>query len=184
MWGFHDFLRQKSSSLFMLLGWSSVPVASIMILSIYLGLVKRILVFWSWVRYPKLMSSPATSASFEWSPIVILHSSVSIEWPLCSVRHDRTQRCYCISTVSAILGRSWLDKGRWNFSPGGRPNQLVMCPKGILLMWYIEQEGEWVRTLAGRSSRKWRAQRICQSIQPFCLKLFLTMAPPCDVTSV
>jgi hypothetical protein len=31
MRGFHDLFRQKPSSLFILLGWSSIPVASLMI---------------------------------------------------------------------------------------------------------------------------------------------------------
>jgi hypothetical protein len=35
--GFHDLLRQKPSSLFILLGWSSI--ASLMMRSMYLGLV-------------------------------------------------------------------------------------------------------------------------------------------------
>jgi hypothetical protein len=52
MRGFHDLLRQKPSSLFMLMGWSSVSVAGLMMQSMDLDLVERILVFWSWIQYP------------------------------------------------------------------------------------------------------------------------------------
>lgn len=47
MKGFPDWLRQRSFSLFMMLGWSSVSVAFLIILSIYMALVDRILVYWS-----------------------------------------------------------------------------------------------------------------------------------------
>jgi len=36
-------------SLFMLLGWNSISKALLMIWSIHLGLVEKILVFWSWM---------------------------------------------------------------------------------------------------------------------------------------
>jgi hypothetical protein len=42
--GFHDLLRQKPSSLFILLGWSSISIASLMMPSMYLGLVERMVV--------------------------------------------------------------------------------------------------------------------------------------------
>jgi hypothetical protein len=54
---FHDLLRQKSSSLFMLLWWNStVPL---MIRSMYLGLMMRILVLWSCTWCPMLILCPA-----------------------------------------------------------------------------------------------------------------------------
>jgi hypothetical protein len=47
--GFHDWLRQRPSSLFMLFGCSSISVASLINRSIYLDLVDRILVSLSWI---------------------------------------------------------------------------------------------------------------------------------------
>jgi hypothetical protein len=45
MRGFHNLLRQKPSSLFILLGWSSVSLVSLMIRPIYLGFVES-MVMW------------------------------------------------------------------------------------------------------------------------------------------
>jgi hypothetical protein len=45
MRGLHDLLRQKPSSLFMLMGWSSISTASLMMRSMYLELVVRMAVF-------------------------------------------------------------------------------------------------------------------------------------------
>jgi hypothetical protein len=42
---FHDLVRQKASSLFILLGRSSISIASLMMLSMYLGLMERMVVF-------------------------------------------------------------------------------------------------------------------------------------------
>jgi hypothetical protein len=42
MRGFHDLLREKPSSLFMLLGWNSIYIASLMIWSIHLDFLARI----------------------------------------------------------------------------------------------------------------------------------------------
>jgi hypothetical protein len=53
MRGFHDLLRQKPSSLFMLLGRGSI--ISLTMQSVYLDLAERILVSWSWMLSPKLM---------------------------------------------------------------------------------------------------------------------------------
>jgi len=47
--GFHDFLREKPSPLFMLLGWSSISITSLMMHSIHLDFIVRILVSWNWV---------------------------------------------------------------------------------------------------------------------------------------
>jgi hypothetical protein len=55
MRGFHDLLRQKPFSLFILLGWSSILIASLMMRSMYLGLVERMVVLCSWMRCPKLI---------------------------------------------------------------------------------------------------------------------------------
>jgi hypothetical protein len=55
MRGFHDLLKQKPSSLFILLGWSSISIVSLIMRSMYLGLVERMVVFCSWMRCPKLM---------------------------------------------------------------------------------------------------------------------------------
>jgi hypothetical protein len=55
MRGFHDSLRQKSSSLFILLGCSSIKIVSLMMQSMYLGLVERMAVWCSWMLCPKLI---------------------------------------------------------------------------------------------------------------------------------
>jgi hypothetical protein len=60
MRGFHDLLGQKPSTLFILLGWGSFSIASLMI-SIYLGLVERMLVLSSCMECPKLMLCPTMS---------------------------------------------------------------------------------------------------------------------------
>jgi hypothetical protein len=44
--GFHDQLKQRPSSLFMLLGCSSISKASLIIQSMYLDLEERVLVSW------------------------------------------------------------------------------------------------------------------------------------------
>jgi hypothetical protein len=48
MRGFYDLLRQKPSSLFISLGWSSISIASLMMQFMYLDLVGRMLVFCSY----------------------------------------------------------------------------------------------------------------------------------------
>jgi hypothetical protein len=50
MRGFHDQLRRRPSSLFMLFGCSSISMASLIIWSMYLDLVDRMVVSWSWMR--------------------------------------------------------------------------------------------------------------------------------------
>jgi hypothetical protein len=47
MRGFHDWLRRRPSSVFMLLGCSSISVFSLIIHSMYLDLVERMVVLWS-----------------------------------------------------------------------------------------------------------------------------------------
>jgi hypothetical protein len=56
---FHDLLREKPTSLLMLLRWSLISIASMMILYIYLDLLDRILVLCSWIRWPRFMLSSA-----------------------------------------------------------------------------------------------------------------------------
>jgi hypothetical protein len=51
---FHDWLRQRPSSLFMLLGCSLISTASLIIRSMHLDLVNRTLVSWSWIQWPRL----------------------------------------------------------------------------------------------------------------------------------
>lgn len=46
MRGLLDFLRQKPSSVFILLGWSTIPILALMVQSTYPCLVERILVLW------------------------------------------------------------------------------------------------------------------------------------------
>jgi hypothetical protein len=61
MRGFHDLLREKSSSLLILLGWSLISVASLAIRSIYLDLLARMLVLCSWMRWPRFMVCSTTA---------------------------------------------------------------------------------------------------------------------------
>jgi hypothetical protein len=61
MRGFHDRLRQRPSSLFMLFVFSSISMASLISRSMYLDLVDRILVSWSWIRCPRLMLYSVTA---------------------------------------------------------------------------------------------------------------------------
>jgi hypothetical protein len=56
---FDDQLRQRPFSLFMLLGWFSISVASLIIRSTCLDLVDRILVVWSLMQEPMLMMCSA-----------------------------------------------------------------------------------------------------------------------------
>jgi hypothetical protein len=53
--GFHDWLRRRLSSLFMLFGCSSISMASLIIWSMYLDLVDRMVVSWSWMQWFRLM---------------------------------------------------------------------------------------------------------------------------------
>jgi pimeloyl-ACP methyl ester carboxylesterase len=61
MRGFRDLLRQKTSSLFIVLGWSSISIASLMMQSMYLDLVERMVVLCSRMRCPKLILCSATA---------------------------------------------------------------------------------------------------------------------------
>jgi hypothetical protein len=74
MRGFHDLLRQKPYSLFILLGWSSISVTSPMMQSMYLGLVERMVVFCSWIWCPKLLlcSAMADLSGCSRVPLVLL----------------------------------------------------------------------------------------------------------------
>jgi hypothetical protein len=56
MRGFHDQLgRWRPSSLLVLLGCSSISVAFLIIQYMYIDLVERMVVFWSWIQWPRLM---------------------------------------------------------------------------------------------------------------------------------
>jgi hypothetical protein len=65
--GFHDWLRQRPSSLFMSLGYSSISLASLINWSMYLDLMDRILVSWRWIRCPQLMLCSATADLSGWA---------------------------------------------------------------------------------------------------------------------
>jgi hypothetical protein len=53
--GFHDRLRQRPSSLFMLFGCSSSSMFYLISRSMYPYLMDRFLVSWSWIRCPRLL---------------------------------------------------------------------------------------------------------------------------------
>jgi len=54
MRGFHDWLMQRPSSLFVFV-CGSISMVSLIICSMYLDLVDRMLVFWIWIQLPRLM---------------------------------------------------------------------------------------------------------------------------------
>jgi hypothetical protein len=66
MRGFQDVLREKPSSLFRLVGYSSVFVTSLMIRSMRLNFLVRILVFYSCIQWPRLMLCSATADFSGW----------------------------------------------------------------------------------------------------------------------
>jgi hypothetical protein len=51
--GFHDLLRDKASSLLMMLVWSSESVAPLMIQFFYVNFLVRILVLCIWIQWPR-----------------------------------------------------------------------------------------------------------------------------------
>jgi hypothetical protein len=61
MRSFHDLLTQKPSFLFIMLTRSSISVTSLMMRSMYLGLVGRMAVWCSWMRCPKFILCSATA---------------------------------------------------------------------------------------------------------------------------
>jgi hypothetical protein len=84
--GFHDLLRQEPSYLFILLGLSSISIASLMMRSMYLGVVERMVVFCSWMRCHKLMLCSPTSDLSECSRRMCRWCSfnlVSTDRPVC-----------------------------------------------------------------------------------------------------
>jgi hypothetical protein len=57
IWVFHEFLPQNPSSLLNLLEWDWISLASLMIKSIYLGLLgllERTFLLWRWMQHPQL----------------------------------------------------------------------------------------------------------------------------------
>jgi hypothetical protein len=64
MRGFHDLLRHKPTSLWILLGWSSISMAFLTIRSMYRVLVARMEVSWNRMRCPE---SPLCSATADLS---------------------------------------------------------------------------------------------------------------------
>jgi hypothetical protein len=79
MRGFHDLLGQKPFYLLVLLGWSSISIASLMMQSMYLGLVARMVVWCSWMQCKLIMCS-ATAALSECSrqmSLVLLQPGVN-----------------------------------------------------------------------------------------------------------
>jgi hypothetical protein len=80
MRGFHDFLKQKTSSLFRC---SSISVTSLMM---YLDLVERILMTWSWTAVPQIdavlrLICPDVQDVCWWCALIL----VSIKRPVCPV---------------------------------------------------------------------------------------------------
>jgi hypothetical protein len=61
MRGFRDLFRQKPSSLFIMLGRSSISITSLTMRSMYLGLVEKMAVWCSWLRWPYLILCSATA---------------------------------------------------------------------------------------------------------------------------
>lgn len=81
-------LKQKPSSLFIVLGWSSISIASLMMQSMYLSLVERIVMWRSWMQCPKLILC-STMVDLSKCFRRICHwcsfNLVSIERPVCPI---------------------------------------------------------------------------------------------------
>jgi len=63
---FHDLPRAKPSSLFMLLGWRMISIASLMIFSTCPDLIFRILVSWNWIWWPRFILCLASADLSKW----------------------------------------------------------------------------------------------------------------------
>jgi hypothetical protein len=99
MRGFYNYLRLNPYTLYILLGWSSIRITSLMKRSMYLGFRERMLVVWSWMQCSKLMPCSAitdfsrcTSWIWWWCSLNL----VPIKRPVYQCRHDHTQWGYRI----------------------------------------------------------------------------------------
>jgi hypothetical protein len=102
-----------------------ISVAFLMIWYIYLHLVQRTLVTWSWIQCLKLMACPTTadlSGSSRWMCQWCTYNLVSIEqpvWPVQAWPHPQE-----ILSVPSVQGCPWLAEGN-RFSLAG--GQLIWC---------------------------------------------------------
>jgi hypothetical protein len=131
MRGYHDLLRQKPSSMFVLLGWSSISVASLMVRSIYLGLMERLAVWCSWILcYAMADLSGCLDGYVAGGPSIWCHSN----GPSAQCRPDRTHR-RCFSTPSVFSSRmSLTDRRKLDIFLGGKPTNLILCRDSTLLL--------------------------------------------------
>jgi hypothetical protein len=119
MRGFHDPHKARPSSLFILFGWSSNSVASLISLSMESDMVERIQVSWNLMRWAWLKLCFATAdlcgcpSRMCWSCSFIL---VSIDWSDCPMyTWPHLQGC-CIPLESSVPGRPLRDGGSWRSS--------------------------------------------------------------------
>jgi hypothetical protein len=105
MKGFHDLLREKPTSLLMLLRWSLISIASMMILYIYLDLLDRILVLCSWIQWPRFMLCSAKDVHDRCVGGCSL-ALVSIERPVCLM--------YTFPHSQGMLYTPGVFKARWS----------------------------------------------------------------------
>jgi hypothetical protein len=108
--GFHGLLWEKPSSLFMLSGWSSVSVASLITHSIHPEFLARLLLPSNWMWWFKFMLCSATADWSRWekgAPWSWSHWHA--KYVQCRASHT-IRGCYK-SPVFSIWGHPWWAKG-------------------------------------------------------------------------
>jgi hypothetical protein len=136
MRSFHDLLRQKPSSLFILLGWSAISMASLTMWSLHRVLVASMEVWWNWMWCPE--STPC-SAMADLSGC----SSWKCHW--CSFNLVSTERL--VSSVYTFPHSQWIlytpgvlnpklfltDRRKLEIFLWGMPTDLMLCRTSTLL---------------------------------------------------
>jgi hypothetical protein len=78
----------EPSALFMLLGWSSISVTSLLVHSIHLDFLARILVSWNWMWWPRIMLY-SDMADFTRYVYLILITIKYPVWPMYAFPHSQ-----------------------------------------------------------------------------------------------
>jgi hypothetical protein len=135
--GFYNLLRQKSSSLFMLKGWSTTSTASLTMCSMYLAFVVRMEASWNkcsvldWCRVQLQLACLGIPVRCDFDAPLIWcpwNSPSDQCGPCC------THRGSCKHLVSLVLGCLWQDEGDWIISCGASPQ--IWCCVGPALCWF------------------------------------------------
>ena len=117
--GLHDPCKARPSSLFILFGWSSNSVASLVSLSMESDMIERVQVSWNLMRWSWLKLCSATAnlcgcpSCMCWSCSFIL---VSVDWPDCPMYTWPHLQGYCIPLEFSVPGRPSWDGGSWRSS--------------------------------------------------------------------